>query len=197
MRRRYIVGVDEVGRGPLAGPVVVGAVLVPFGLKIIRKGLRDSKKLSASAREDWAGYVKSHPKISHALAAVSPRVIDRMNISRAANLAALRATTRLVASAGIKMEHCKVYLDGGLYLGNGRARLAGKTVIKGDEKIAAISLASIVAKVHRDAIMARLGKKHPGYGFAEHKGYGTRGHLKAIRSRGLSPAHRRSFAPVN
>ena len=191
--KRFIIGIDEVGRGPLAGPVVVGAVLIPTKLKLARKGLRDSKKLSAAAREEWAGYIRSHPKMSYALAMVSPQVIDRINIAKAANLAALRVVIRLAVAAKIKLKHCEIYLDGGLYLGNGRARLVAKTVIKGDEKIPAISLASIVAKVHRDRMMTRLAKKVPGYGLEVHKGYGTKAHLKALRRLGPSPAHRLTF----
>lgn len=193
MHRSYIAGIDEVGRGPLAGPVVVGIVLLPANLKFDRSGLRDSKKLTARVRNDWARKIKNHPRMSYALARVSPRMIDRVNISRAANVAALRAFRRLAMIHKLNTKNCVVYLDGGLYLGNGRARIAAQTIIRGDEKIAAISLASIVAKVHRDRIMVRLARRYPGYGFEKHKGYGTKAHQRAIRSHGLSPAHRRSF----
>lgn len=189
----HVIGIDEVGRGPLAGPVVVAAVALPFGLRIARRGLRDSKRLSRAAREEWARYAESHPDISRGLAAVSPRVIDRMNISKAANLAALRAARKLAARAGIELEQCEIYLDGGLYLGNGKARLAARTVIKGDEKIPAVSLASILAKTRRDRMMARYSRRFPGYGLDVHKGYGTRAHLAALRRIGPSPIHRLTF----
>ena len=191
---RYIVGVDEVGRGCLAGPVVVCAVKIPRGWRPARGGrvpLRDSKKLTALSREEWYRYFKTHPRISYALARVSPAVIDRINISCAANLAALRAFKKL--AAGQKRPATRIFLDGGLFLGNGRARLTAKTVIKGDEKITAIKIASIIAKVTRDRHMKRLAKKFPQYGFEIHKGYGTRLHREAIQTFGASVAHRMSF----
>ena len=122
---------------------------------------------------------------------VSPAVIDRINISCAANLAALRAFKKL--AAGQKRPATRIFLDGGLFLGNGRARLTAKTVIKGDEKIKAIALASIVAKVSRDARMTRLHKKYPQYSLDIHKGYGTKVHSAAIRRHGPSEVHRHSF----
>jgi ribonuclease HII len=192
-RKRFIVGIDEVGRGPLAGPVVVCALLMPVGLKFDRRGLRDSKKLTEALRNDWARKIKRHSGLSYALARVMPKTIDRINISRAANLAALRAFTRVTAGMRLTAWNYSVYLDGGLYLGDGARRLPGKTVIKGDETIPAISLASIVAKVHRDGIMVRHAKDFPGYGFEVHKGYGTKAHLKALRRMGPSSAHRLTF----
>jgi ribonuclease HII len=191
--KRFIVGIDEVGRGPLAGPVVVCALLMPAGLKFDRKGLRDSKKLTETSREDWVRKIEKHPDISYALARISPKTIDRINISKAANLAAFRAFTRLAAKMNLTAKNCSVYLDGGLYLGNGSGRLPGKTVVKGDETIPAVSLASIVAKVRRDATMVRHAKDFPGYGFEVHKGYGTAMHLKALRRIGPSSAHRLTF----
>jgi ribonuclease HII len=192
-KRRYVIGIDEVGRGPLAGPLVVGAVVVPAGLKLGRGGLRDSKKLTAQARSEWAEYIQSHPRLGYALARVSAVTVDRVNVARAANLAARRAFTRLAKEHKLRIESCSVYLDGGLYLGNGRARLPAKTVIKGDEKVRAIALASIVAKVHRDRIMVRAAKKFPGYGLEVHKGYGTRTHRTAVRRLGPTPLHRLTF----
>lgn len=192
-RSKYIVGIDEVGRGPLAGPVVVGAVLMSASLKFDCVGLRDSKKLTERAREDWVRRIKGHPGVFFALARVAPKTIDRINISRAANLAALRAFGRLAGKHKLTSDNCAVYLDGGLYLGNGRGRLAGRTVIKGDERIPVVALASIIAKVHRDAIMVRQAKDLPGYGFEIHKGYGTRAHRSAIRRLGPSRVHRLTF----
>lgn len=193
---RWIVGIDEVGRGSLAGPVTVAAVLLPRGVSIRSNTLgplRDSKRLSPIQRERWAEHIKDHPRIRFTLARVYPRSIERMNISAAANLAALRAFLRLSASCDLQPKTCAVYLDGGLYLGNGSLRLPARTVIKGDEKIPAIKLASIVAKVHRDRFMVRLAKRHPRYGFEIHKGYGTAAHRAAIKKHGVSPAHRLTF----
>ena len=208
-RIKYIIGIDEVGRGPLAGPVVVAALAVPTKLRIknaeLRKNfksakLRDSKKLSLKQREIWFEYVKKHPKIFYAIASVSPKVIDKINISNAANLAATRAFQKLVNSYAIASVltknnnvNVKIFLDGGLYLNKKYPRLSASTIIKGDEKIPVISFASIVAKVTRDRMMRKLHKKYPQYGFDKHKGYGTKKHFKAIRKHGLSPIHRKSF----
>lgn len=193
MAARYVIGIDEVGRGPLAGPVVVAAVAMPLRLKLERAGLRDSKRLTAAARAEWNAYIRSHPQLGYALARVRPATIDQVNISRAANLAARRAFTRLVAALRLPVADCVVYLDGGLYLGNGRARLPGVTRPKADENVPAVALASIVAKVHRDGLMARASKKFPGYGFEVHKGYGTRAHRAAVRRLGPSALHRLTF----
>ncbi len=208
-RIKYIIGIDEVGRGPLAGPVVVAALAVPTKLRIknaeLRKNfksakLRDSKKLSLKQREIWFEYVKKHPKIFYAIASVSPKVIDKINISNAANLAVTRAFQKLVNTYAIASVltknnnvNVKIFLDGGLYLNKKYPRLSASTIIKGDEKIPVISFASIVAKVTRDRMMRKLHKKYPQYGFDKHKGYGTKKHFKAIRKHGLSPIHRKSF----
>ena len=125
-------------------------------------------------------------------ARVYPRGIERMNISAAANLAAQRAFNRLSAVHRLKPK-TPVFLDGGLFLGNGGQRKKAKTIIKGDEKLTAIKIASIVAKVHRDRFMCRLAKRYPSYGFEMHKGYGTKAHLRAIKKHGPSAAHRLTF----
>lgn len=202
-----IVGIDEVGRGALAGPVVVAAVALPsgFAAKNAKIGvLKDSKKLSVKKREAWCKYLKGRPSIHFALARVYPRQIEKHNISRAANMAAERAFWRLAGFAG-NASKTRVFLDGGLFLGNhghGRGRRPGqsqpagvraKTVIKGDEKIEAVTVASIIAKVYRDRLMVRLGGKYPAYGFATHKGYGTKAHRAAIKKFGPSGAHRLTF----
>jgi ribonuclease HII len=185
----YIVGIDEVGRGCLAGPVVVSAVCIKKGMKFPR-GLKDSKKLSEKQREEWLLYIKSNKKIFCASAIVSPAVIDRINISQAANLAALRSFLRLP-----NVKRFKIYLDGGLYLKNKeyQKNFKAETVIKGDEKINAIKLASIVAKVKRDNLMKRLGNEFTEYCFGVHKGYATKLHRAAIKKNGLCVWHRRSF----
>jgi len=210
---RYSVGIDEVGRGSLAGPVTVAAVAIPKSLikleslsrifanknsgRIRDTPLRDSKKLSPKQREEWFSFIQEHPKINYAVASVYPRNIERMNISRAANLAALRAYGRLSESCHMSHVTCRVYLDGGLYLGSSKWQMANgksaKTVTKGDEKFTAVKLASIMAKVSRDRFMTRLAKKYPVYGFEIHKGYGTKTHTKAIKKHGPSEAHRLTF----
>lgn len=189
-----VIGIDEVGRGPLAGPVVVGAVYLPPRFRLphdIPAPLQDSKKLTPARRESWARYIKKLPRVRWALAQVSPREIDRTNISRAANGAARKALGKLAVR---DRRSCRIYLDGGLYLGS-RAEMPknARTVVKGDERIPAISMASIIAKVYRDKLMERLHKKHPHYGFAAHKGYGTASHRLALKKHGPSPAHRRTF----
>ncbi len=200
---RLVIGIDEVGRGPLAGPVVVCALALPAGLSVPRGDalppLRDSKKLSASQRFRWYEWIRRHPRIKFAVSRVYPRGIERLNISQAANLAATRAAVRLVASSpSFAAEGLRIFLDGGLYL-SPRFELKNlkltnlKTIIKGDEKITAIKLASIVAKVVRDRFMDKLHKKYPQYGFAAHKGYGTAAHLAAIKKFGPSEVHRKTF----
>ncbi len=193
---KIIIGIDEVGRGALAGMVTVGAVLMPAKFKIknlkFKIPLRDSKKLSSKQREQWFAFIKKQ-KIPFAIASVSPKVIDRINISQAANLAAGNALRHLIQNSKLRMQNCKVFLDGGLFLNSKFLILNSTTVVRGDEKIPAISLASIVAKVHRDRLMKKLHKKYPRYGFISNVGYGTKKHIKAIKKIGSSSLHRKSF----
>lgn len=188
-----VVGIDEVGRGALAGPVVVVAALVTGNFA----RLKDSKKLSAKQREKWYAYFIDHPQISFAVARVYPRQIEKRNISGAANLAALRAHKKLIAKNKKAVSGAKIFLDGGLFLGNGRAKKENpyhaKTIVKGDEKINAVAAASIIAKVHRDRFMLSLAKKYPQYGFEIHKGYGTKRHREALARAGASEVHRKNF----
>ena len=201
MTGNYIIGIDEVGRGPLAGPVVVAALLVPQGTRIGNRRLgrlRDSKQLSEQKREEWSSYLRTEKNLYFAIAAVRPRVIERINISRAANRAALRAYRGLLRRRpSLTRSRCRIVLDGGLFLGDAKKPLSKhhttKTIVRGDEKVPAIAMASIIAKVYRDRLMKRLAKKYPGYGFEEHKGYGTRQHLKAIARLGATDAHRLTF----
>lgn len=192
----WVIGIDEVGRGALAGPVVVAVAMIEKGRGIGAKGLgklKDSKKLSAKKRELWFAHFNDHQKIIFAIARIYPRGIERLNISRAANLAAYRACSRILASRRISLMHRTIYLDGGLFLGNGDQRKPAKTIIKGDEKITAIKIASIIAKVHRDRYMCRLAKKYPNYAFEVHKGYGTKTHRDALKKYGSCPSHRLTF----
>jgi len=185
-KKGYVVGIDEVGRGALAGPLVAAAVLLPSRSRF--KDLKDSKKLSPKKREKWFKYAKDNNGIFWSLARVSPGVIDRINVSQAANLAANRAFGRLIAD--FQPGNYKVLLDGSLYLNGDEP---ARTVIKGDEKYNCIKLASIVAKVTRDRYMKKLHRRYPQYGFGKHKGYGTREHIKALRKHGHSQVHRLTF----
>ncbi len=202
-KKSYIIGIDEVGRGPLAGPVVVCALAMPANLSLRGGGrrsnllppLKDSKKLSKLQREAWYQWIKNHHEISYAVSRVYPRGIERLNISQAANLAATRAAQKVISHWPLATS-AKIFLDGGLYFHSLVASgypLVAKTVIKGDEKIPAISLASIVAKVIRDRFMDKLHKKYPEYGFDRHKGYGTAAHLAALKKFGRTVAHRTTF----
>ena len=197
-RARYIIGLDEVGRGALAGPVTVGAVVLPAGTKLatIAGGLplRDSKKLTPHQREEWVSRLKMAGMVPYVVASVSAKQVDRSNISRAANAAAGKAFRKLSGRHKVDIKRAKIFLDGGLFLPEGVARFANaRTVVKGDEKIPAVSLASIVAKVHRDRLMTKRHEKFPQYGFARHKGYGTRAHIRFVKKYGLSPMHRKTF----
>ena len=186
---KYIIGIDEAGRGPLAGPLVVAGVKINLKFRTesqkLFNGIKDSKKLSEKKREEWFQIIANNPRIEWAVAKISPKVIDKINIARAANLGAMMVFNRL--SGG---KNCYALLDGSLYLPK---NIPQKTIIKGDEKIPAISAASVIAKVSRDRIMRRLHKKYPKYRFDLHKGYGTKMHYKAIKRFGLMDIHRMSF----
>ncbi|MEK7176917.1 MAG: ribonuclease HII [Patescibacteria group bacterium] len=186
----YVIGIDEAGRGPLAGPVAVGAVSVPLDFnKNFFKSIKDSKKLSPNDRELWfelALEAKKKKMLDFSVSLVSERVIDRHGISYAIRLGIKRTLKALRVSTD-----SQVFLDGGIKAPHEfRHQL---TVIKGDEKIPIVSLASIVAKVTRDRKMVKLSKKFPKYDFNIHKGYGTSMHLKAIQKYGSTEAHRQTF----
>jgi len=190
-RMNYIVGIDEAGRGPLAGPVAVGAVKIPLGFnKNFFKSIKDSKKLSPSERDLWfdlALEAKKKGVIDFAVALVSERVIDRKGIVYAIRLGIKRCFDKL----RVLEQDSQIFLDGSL---RAPERFIHQlTVIKGDEKIPVISLASIVAKVTRDRRMIRLSKKFPEFDFHIHKGYGTNTHHLAIQKYGLTAIHRKSF----
>jgi len=191
---RYIVGIDEAGRGPLAGPVAVGAVSVPnvqsLALdKKFWKGIKDSKKLSEKERELWfdlATVARREGKIDWAVSLVSEKVIDKKGIVHAINLGIKRCLAKVSAT-----EDFRIFLDGGIKAPENF--LYQKTVVKGDEKIPVISLASILAKVTRDRKMKQLAKKYSKYGFEQHKGYGTKLHVEMIQKYGSVGPHRRTF----
>jgi ribonuclease HII len=182
---RHVAGVDEVGMGPLAGPVVAGAVVLPDGARL--DGLDDSKRLTRSARLRLAREIRQQA-IAVALAEVWPEEIDELNIYRAG----LEAMRRAVVGLEVAVDH--VLVDARVIP---RIRTPQTALVGGDGRDASIAAASVVAKVHRDMIMQRLDGDFPGYGFARHKGYATVDHLAALRRRGPTPVHRRSFAPVS
>lgn len=196
LQSRYIIGIDEVGRGALAGKVFVAAVALRKNLKLKAWNLklRDSKKLTPKQRGVWFDYIKAE-KIYYALASVPPKTIDKINISQAANLAATKAFNKLIAKCKMRGTNYKACLDGGLFLPKNLNSkfLILNSITRGDEKIPAISLASIVAKVSRDKEMVKFHKKYPKYKFHKHKGYGTKEHFKAIKKYGPSKIHRLTF----
>ncbi|MFC0268787.1 ribonuclease HII [Kushneria aurantia] len=177
-------GVDEVGRGPLIGPVVACAVILDPQRPIA--GLTDSKKLSAKRREALASAIGERA-LAVALGEASPAEIDALNIYHATHLAMRRAIDGL----GVTPEYLLV--DGNRLPGHA---LPGQAIVRGDSRVAAIAAASIVAKVARDAQMVELDRRYPDYGLAAHKGYPTRGHLEALARLGPLPEHRRSFRPL-
>lgn len=179
-----IAGVDEAGRGPLAGPVVAAAVILPDACAIV--GLADSKQLSAARRQALAVEIRATAS-AWAVAEASVQEIDTLNILQATLLAMQRAVTAL------SLQPAETWVDG-----NKAPVLPTpvRTIVGGDAKVAAISAASILAKVERDRQLVALDRVYPGYGFAQHKGYGTKAHLAALQARGVTPLHRRSFAPV-
>ncbi len=178
---KYICGVDEVGRGPLAGPVVCAAVIMP--LDDIVEGVDDSKKLSAKKREQLAEAITERA-IACNICAVEPRIIDEINILEATKLCMKNAVE------GLKLRPDFVITDGNMTLD---ISLPQASLIKGDALSYSIGAASIVAKVYRDKLMDEYAVCYPEYGFEKHKGYGTAVHIGAIKQFGLCPVHRRSF----
>ncbi|QIB66698.1 ribonuclease HII [Kineobactrum salinum] len=179
-----VAGVDEVGRGPLAGDVVAAAVILDPARPIA--GLRDSKKLSAARREELALQIRAQA-LAWAVARASVAEIDELNILQASLLAMHRAVQAL------QLQPRYVLVDGNRLP---RWPYASEPVVGGDDLVPAIAAASILAKVQRDNELVTLDLSYPGYGFAAHKGYPTRAHLQALRALGVTPLHRRSFAPV-
>jgi ribonuclease HII len=179
-----IAGVDEAGRGPLAGPVVAAAVILDE-LKPI-KGLADSKVLTPLKRERLYDEIRAKA-LCCAIGEASVEEIDEINILQATMLAMRRAVLKL------RLKPVKVLVDGNRLP---TLRVPAEAIVKGDALVPAISAASILAKVHRDRLCLQLDALHPGYGFAAHKGYSTAEHLAALQRQGACIAHRRSFAPV-
>ena len=180
----HVAGVDEVGRGPLAGPVVAGAVVLDPERPI--EGLRDSKELTAARRDELAAEIRERAH-AWALGRAEVAEIDRINILRAALVAMRRAVEGL--PLGVRVA----YIDGNIAP---TLPCASVAVVGGDAKVPAISAASIIAKVARDGEMTVAATCYPGYGFECHKGYATAAHLDSLRRLGPTPLHRRTFAPV-
>ena len=178
---KYIAGIDEVGRGPLAGPVVAAAVILPADFDVL--GVNDSKKLSEKRREEL--FVKIKDKaIAWAIGMSDCRTIDEINILEATKL----AMTEAIGSLSVKPEHLlidAVKLD--------LVDIPQTSIVKGDEKSVSVAAASILAKVTRDHMMEEYAKVFPGYGFEKNKGYGTKAHYEGIEANGICPIHRRSF----
>ncbi len=180
-----IAGVDEAGRGPLAGPVYAAAVILPA--KYTLPGLKDSKQLNANQRDVLYDKICAQA-LSYAISFADVAEIEQLNILQATFLAMQRAVAQLASR-----PDC-VWVDG--HMAPNFGAIECKTFVKGDQTYAAISAASILAKVARDRVMIELDQQYPYYGFAQHKGYGTEQHRQALRELGPCPHHRRAFAPV-
>lgn len=185
----YIIGVDEVGRGPLAGPVAIGAMLVTPRVQKRYRKIKESKQLSPRQREEWYERIEKDrgPELRFAVSFVSAKIIDTKGIQYAIRLALRRSLLKLA----VNPNDCEVLLDGGLHAP--KEYVHQETIIRGDVKKTAIAMASVVAKVNRDRLMMKLSKKYPIYGFAQHKGYGTKAHYEAIKKHGISVSHRKSY----
>jgi len=186
-----VAGVDESGRGPLAGPVVAAAVVFPnswsqSGFDERLRDLNDSKQLTEPQREDFFAVLTSLPEVRYAISIVDAALIDRLNILQATH----RAMNEALAQLQPQPEH--VLVDGKLVKS---MMIPHTAIVKGDSLSYSIAAASVLAKVTRDRVMLEFEEQFPGYGFAEHKGYGTPQHLAAIAALGPCPIHRRSFAP--
>lgn len=229
---KIVLGIDEAGRGPLAGPVIAAAVSFSNNKNCINllrsqqidtgwiSGLKDSKKLTAKRRGKVYGFLKRHPYVKWGIGNVSEKVIDKINILQATKLAMVRAVKNLTkklekTSVSTKAKRnftpslnscdrinkeimnfrpCLLLIDGNFGVD---LPYPQKSIIKGDERVFLIKLASIVAKVHRDRLMLSYHKRYPQYGFDKHKGYGTKLHLAALAKHGCCAIHRKSFKPVS
>ncbi len=179
----YIAGVDEVGRGPLAGPVVCAAVIMPLDERLIIEGIDDSKKLSAKKREELSEKIKQ-TAIAYTIVEIDEKTIDEINILEATKVGMKRAIEEL------KITPETVLTDGNMTID---VSLPQKSVIHGDALSYSIGAASIIAKVYRDNLMDEYAKQYPHYAFEKNKGYGTAAHIQGIKEYGVCPIHRRTF----
>jgi ribonuclease HII len=196
---KYIIGIDEVGRGPIAGPVAVCAfkllitdyqLLVKNAKEELKIPLRDSKKLSKKQRELWFKFLKKlkeEGNCDYVVSFVSPLNIDKFGIAKCIQ----KALNKSLIDLKLKPEEVSIFLDGGLHAPI--EYLYQETIIKGDELHPIISMASIMAKVSRDRVMTNFSKEYPYYGFENHSGYGTKAHYDAIKKLGQTPIHRQTF----
>jgi len=194
-----VAGIDEVGRGPVAGPVVAAAVaavdlaIMEETMDYILNNVNDSKKVAAKKRAELYRLITKNNNFLWATASVSNTTIDKINILRASKLAMKMAVAKLAVKARVRgCENLFCLVDGNFAINIGYRQ---KSIIGGDGKVFSIAAASIIAKVKRDRTMRKFDKKYPGYGFAENKGYPTKVHIAAIESLGLSPIHRLSYRP--
>ena len=178
-----IAGVDEVGRGPLAGPVVCAAVIMPLGLDELIVGVDDSKKLSAKKREELAEEIKKRA-VCYSIIEIDEKTIDEINILQATRLGMKRAVEELATTPNIVLTDGNMTID---------IEHKQKSIIKGDALSYTIGCASILAKVYRDNLMDEFAKEYPHYAFEQNKGYGTKAHIDGIKEFGLCPIHRRTF----
>jgi ribonuclease HII len=186
---KLVAGLDEAGRGPLAGPVVASAVVLERfrGVEKDLAGVKDSKQLSAERREDLYKILTKHPNIKWGIGIVSEKVIDKVNIFEATKLAMQKAVANLRTAPDF------LILDGRMAI---KTEIPQESIIKADAKVFSCAAASVLAKVTRDRIMLRYHKRYPKYGFDVHKGYPTKSHFKLLEEYGPCKIHRKSFRPV-
>ncbi|MGB9598563.1 MAG: ribonuclease HII [Minisyncoccales bacterium] len=206
-KKFFVVGLDEAGRGAVAGPVVAGAVLVLPEVSKERKflsqffGLRDSKKLTAKKREKFFYLIKKNKKIFWAFARVKERTIEKINIAKATKIAMVKALNRLAKKIKKKEKKFKDLFSFNVLILDGKEKLDlplfQYPLVKADEKVFSCALSSIVAKVKRDGIMKKYGLFYKNYGFEKHKGYLTKNHFQLIKKLGPCPIHRKTFYPIN
>jgi ribonuclease HII len=201
---KIVAGIDEAGRGPLAGPVIAVAIIVQnFKFQILNfkansnfKNIKDSKKMTAKQRENVYRFLTMQPDIIFGIGKVSEKIIDKINILEATKLAMKRATMSL--NSKLQTVNCKkiqnieyLLIDGNFKIN--KLKMPQKSIIKGDSKVMSIAMASIIAKVTRDKIMEKYHKKYPDYGFDKHKGYGTKEHFSNLKNFGICKIHRKTF----
>jgi len=199
---QYVIGIDEVGRGPWAGPVTVTAVLFSVSkvkknklFKVLLKNTRDSKKLSASQREKLVAIVKRLPFIKFATSSVSSFVIDKINIEKATQKAIKNCLQQLKKKYSFSFSKGVVLIDGNKKIKTTK-NIFQRTIINGDDKVFSIALASVIAKVVRDKKMKQFALLYPQYHLEKHKGYGTKLHLKSLKKYGPCKIHRKSYRPI-
>jgi ribonuclease HII len=188
-----LIGIDEAGRGPLAGPVVAAAVILKADFKLTSTitALNDSKKISEKQRETIFEELPNYCK-HYSIAEASAQEIDELGILNANFLAMRRALTSIIPLLNEKKQPYKILIDGNLYIKEIDECLQ-MPIIKGDGRVACIAAASIFAKVHRDRLMVKFGEQFPNYGFEKHKGYGTKAHIAVVKKSGQCEIHRKSF----